>query len=179
MRKRTTSNTERQPAVFLHSISQLVTMSGEDHPRRGAAMRDIGLINDGAVLVSGGQIVAVDTTRKLMRDPWMKQHRGEVIELDCRGKVVIPGFVDAHTHPVFVAPRLVDFEKRTAGATYEEIAEAGGGIRSSIADVRKASEARLAELALAAFREMAVQGTTTIEAKSGYGLDLASEIKSL
>jgi imidazolonepropionase len=170
---------ENQPPVFLHSISQLVTMRGDAHARHSAAMSDIGLIEDGAALISGGQIVSVAETRKLLRDPWIKQHRAELIELDCRGKVIIPGFVDAHTHPVFVSPRLVDFEKRTAGATYEEIAEAGGGIRSSITDVRKASEARLAELTLAAFREMAVQGTTTIEAKSGYGLDLASEIKSL
>ncbi len=154
-------------------------MRGDAHPRRGAAMRDIGLILDGAVLISGGQIVAADTTRKLFRDPWVKAHRGELFELDCRSKVVVPGFVDAHTHPVFVAPRLIDFEKRAAGATYEQIAAAGGGISTCIDDVRDASEVRLAELALAAFREMATQGTTTIEAKSGYGLDLASEMKSL
>lgn len=148
-------------------------------PRRGAQMREIGLIEKGAVLISGGQIVAVGTTRELLRDPWLKQHRNDLIELDCEGKVVIPGFVDAHTHPVFAHPRLIDFEKRIAGASYEEIGEAGGGIRSSIEGVRKAKESQLAELALAAFREMASQGTTTIEAKSGYGLSVDAELKSL
>jgi len=154
-------------------------MRGEASPRRGSAMREVGLIEDGAVLVAGGQIVAVGATRELLRDPWLKRHRKEVLELDCSGKVVIPGFVDAHTHPVFVRPRLVDFEKRVSGATYEEIAEAGGGIRSSVEAVRNASESQLAEIALAAFREMATQGTTTIEAKSGYGLTSEAEIKSL
>jgi imidazolonepropionase len=93
--------------------------------------------------------------------------------------VVLPGFVDSHTHPVFAAPRLVDFEKRAAGATYQEIAAAGGGIRSSVAGVRKASKRILSEKVLSVFQEMADHGTTTIEAKSGYGLSTASEIKSL
>lgn len=142
-------------------------------------MRDIGLVRDGALLLSGGKIVAVGTTRELLRDKWIKQHRRELIELDCDGRVVVPGFVDSHTHPVFTAPRLIDFEKRIAGSTYEEIAKAGGGIRASIEPVRKASENLLAEFALGAFREMAAHGTTTVEAKSGYGLSTASEIKSL
>lgn len=170
---------EHQPAILIHSATQLVTMRGDDVPRRGNALRDIGIVKNGALLISGGRIVLVGTTRDVLRDPWVAQHRHKLIELDCAGKVAIPGFVDSHTHPVFVAPRLVDFEKRTSGATYSEIAEAGGGIRSSIADVRSASEKKLTELVLDAFREMAAQGTTTIEAKSGYGLSVESEIKSL
>ncbi len=102
-----------------------------------------------------------------------------VIEVDCERQVVIPGFVDSHTHPAFVAPRLVDFEKRVAGATYDEIAEAGGGIRSSVEAVRKAGRSRLTESVLQALREMAEQGTTTVEAKSGYGLSVESELKSV
>ena len=101
------------------------------------------------------------------------------MELDCRGKVVLPGFVDSHTHPAFVRPRLLDFERRVAGASYEEIADAGGGIRASMAEVRAASEAKLADHVYAALRQAQSQGTTTLEAKSGYGLDAASEIKSL
>ena len=87
--------------------------------------------------------------------------------------------MDSHTHPVFVTPRLVDFEKRIAGATYEQIAEAGGGIRSSIEGVRQAGKKLLVDKVLDALREMAGQGTTTVEAKSGYGLTVDAEIKSL
>ena len=87
--------------------------------------------------------------------------------------------MDSHTHPAFVTPRLVDFEKRIAGATYEQIAEAGGGIRSSVEGVRKAGKKLLADKVLSALHEMAEQGTTTVEAKSGYGLTVDSEIKSL
>lgn len=167
--------------VLLHSIEQLVTMStqGRQGPRRGNALSEIGLIKDGALLASGGKVVSVGTTREMRKDGWLKKHGSEVVELDCSGKVVIPGFVDSHTHPVFAKPRLVDFEKRIAGATYAEIAEAGGGIRASIQGVREESKAQLAQRALYAFREMAAYGTTTIEAKSGYGLSVESEMKSL
>ncbi|MDT8067765.1 MAG: imidazolonepropionase [Terriglobia bacterium] len=167
--------------VLLHSIAQLVTLQLPAYfgPRRGKALGEIGLIRDGAVLISGGKIASVGTTREMHRDAWLKKHSKEVVEVDCRGKIVIPGFVDSHTHPVFVAPRLVDFEKRIEGATYAEIAEAGGGIRSSIEGVRSASKKELCKKVLDAFREMAAYGTTTIEAKSGYGLSHESEIKSL
>ena len=103
----------------------------------------------------------------------------KLVEIDCAGQVVLPGFVDSHTHPAFVTPRLVDFEKRISGATYEQIAEAGGGIRSSLESVRKAGTKLLANHVLIALQEMAEQGTTTVEAKSGYGLTVEAEIKSL
>ncbi len=167
------------PVILLDHISELVTLAGAAAPRRGAQMRELGIIRDAAVLISGGQIVAVGTSRELARSTWLKQHRREVIELDCRGKLVTPGFVDSHTHPVFAAPRLVDFEKRAAGASYEEIAKAGGGIRASIDGVRKATESALAAQVSSALRQAQAQGTTTLEAKSGYGLDTASELKSL
>ena len=131
------------------------------------------------MLCVGGKIVSVGKTKDALRDPWLKKNRKKVTEIDCGGKVVLPGFVDSHTHPVFAAPRLVDFEKRLEGASYEEIAAAGGGIRSSLEGVRNSAKATLADKVLAAFRDMAAHGTTTVEAKSGYGLTLESELKSL
>lgn len=137
------------------------------------------MVADGAVLCAGGKIAAVGTSRDALRDSWVKQNRNKIDEIDCSGKVVLPGFVDAHTHPAFTAPRLVDFEKRITGATYEEIAEAGGGIRSSIRGVRQAAKSVLANQVFAGLQRMAEQGTTTVEAKSGYGLSLDAELKSL
>jgi imidazolonepropionase len=166
------------PLLLVHA-TQLVTMRGGNVPRRGIAMREIDVIEDGAILVSAGKIVAVGTTDELLRDAWVRKNQRSIEEIDCPGNVIIPGFVDSHTHPVFAAPRLVDFEKRISGATYEEIAAAGGGIRSSISGVRDASEGQLAAMALSAFQEMMSFGTTTIEAKSGYGLNLDAELKSL
>jgi imidazolonepropionase len=131
------------------------------------------------VLCVGGKIVSVGTTQDALRDAWLKQNRKKVTEIDCAGRVVLPGFVDSHTHPVFMQPRLVDFEKRISGAGYEEIAEAGGGIRASLEGVRKASPAALTQKVLHVLRDLAAHGTTTVEAKSGYGLSLESEIKSL
>ena len=131
------------------------------------------------MLCLGGKIVSVGTTRDALRDPWVKKIRRKVTEIDCAGKVVIPGFVDSHTHPVFIGPRLVDFEKRIEGASYEEIAAAGGGIRSSLDGVRKASRRALAGKVTTVLSEMAAHGTTTVEAKSGYGLTADSELKSL
>jgi len=168
------------PALLLVNIGQLITLrSTANGPRRGAAMRDLALLEDAAVLCSAGRIVSVGKTSEAVKDKWVQKHRGEVREIDCAGKVVLPGFVDSHTHPVFAAPRLVDFEKRIAGSTYEEIAKSGGGIRSSIAAVREAPRRKLAQHVGRALDEMALGGTTTVEAKSGYGLETEAEIKSL
>jgi imidazolonepropionase len=168
-------------AVFLN-IGQLLTLrSTSDHrgPRRVSDLKELGIIEGGAVLCVGGKIVSVGTTKDALRDPWLKKNRKKVLEIDCAGKVVLPGFVDSHTHPVFVSPRLVDFEKRIDGASYEEIAAAGGGIRSSLEGVRSAGKSVLAEKVLAVLCDIAAHGTTTVEAKSGYGLTVESELKSL
>jgi imidazolonepropionase len=168
--------------ILLVNIGQLLTLrssSKSSGPRRRGELRELGMLEDAAVLCLGGKIVSVGRTKDAMRDPWLAKNRKQVLEIDCEGQVVLPGFVDSHTHPVFVNPRLVDFEKRTAGASYQDIAEAGGGIRSSVEAVRRAGKSRLAEKVLAALREMAEQGTTTVEAKSGYGLTVESELKSL
>jgi len=165
--------------LLLINIRQLLTLQGSAAPRRGRELGELSIIEDGALLCAAGKIVAVGKTRDALRDSWLKGKRKAVREIDCHGKVVLPGFVDSHTHPVFTAPRLVDFEKRTAGASYEEIAAAGGGIRSSVEGVRRASPEDLARQVLRALEEMAAQGTTTVEAKSGYGLSTEAELKSL
>jgi imidazolonepropionase len=154
-------------------------MPGKSGPRRGPDLNELGIIRDGSVLCIHGKIAVVSKTKDALRYPWVSQNRKQIIEIDCAGQVVLPGFVDSHTHPVFMNPRLVDFERRIAGSTYEQIAEAGGGIRSSVDSVRKASRKQLSERVLSALREMAGQGTTTVEAKSGYGLTVEAEMKSL
>ncbi len=174
--------TSADQALLLVNISQLLTLrcgSGSSGPRRGRDLQELGVIQDGAVLCVGGKVVSACKTKDALRDPWIRKNRRKIVEIDCAGQVVLPGFVDSHTHPVFVAPRLVDFEKRIGGETYEQIAAAGGGIRSSVEGVRKAGKKVLADKVLEALHEMAEQGTTTVEAKSGYGLTVESEIKSL
>ena len=180
MTKAAELNARLQRPVLLVNIGQLLTLQPtQPGPWRGQGLKELAIIEDGAVLCLGGKIVSVGKTKDAIRDPWLKKNRKRIIEIDCERQVVLPGFVDAHTHPAFVHPRLVDFEKRITGATYEQIAEAGGGIRSSVEAVRKASKPQLAAKILAALHEMAEQGTTTVEAKSGYGLSLESEVKSL
>jgi imidazolonepropionase len=160
---------------FLLRTTQLITVRGDVAPRRGPQMRELGIIEDGAVLIVDGKIVAVGTTDEVAKHELAQKAE----EIDCSHNVVLPGFVDSHTHPVFIFPRLIDFEKRIAGASYEEIAEAGGGIRASLQGTRDASCKKLAEHVQEALDEMAAQGTTTVEAKSGYGLSFAAEMKSL
>jgi imidazolonepropionase len=168
--------------LLLINIGQLLTLQFSSHtsgPRRGPDLSEVGIIEDAAVFCVGGKIVSIGSTKDALRDSWLKTNRKKIHEIDCSNKVVLPGFVDSHTHPVFVSPRLVDFEKRIEGASYEDIAAAGGGIRSSVEGVRAAGKRLLTEKVLAAFCEMAAHGTTTVEAKSGYGLTVDSEMKSL
>ncbi len=179
--KKTTRRSNTPKVVLLANIGQLLTLRSpaESGPRRGAALKELGAIHDATVLCVSGKIVSVGSTKDALRDPWIKKNRKKFAEIDCSGKVVLPGFVDSHTHPAFVGPRLVDFEKRIEGASYEQIAAAGGGIRSSLEDVRNASKAALTAKVLDVLRDMGAYGTTTVEAKSGYGLTVDSELKSL
>jgi imidazolonepropionase len=168
--------------LLLLNCKQLLTLrsaSGNPGPRRCSQLRELRIIKDAAVLCLGGKIVSVGTTKDALCDPWLKKNRKKITEVDCTREIVLPGFVDSHTHPVFVSPRLVDFEKRIEGASYEEISSSGGGIRSSVEGVRRAGKSMLAGKVLAAFEEMAAHGTTTAEAKSGYGLTVETELKSL
>jgi imidazolonepropionase len=137
-------------------------------------MRELAIIEDGALLVRGDSIGAVGRSPEVEPLASSNAHR-----IDARGRVVLPGFVDAHTHPVFAGSREDEYEMRSAGLTYEEIASRGGGIRSTVRKTRAASEDELFELALPRTSRLLDHGTTTIEAKSGYGLTLADELKLL
>lgn len=121
--------------LFFRNASQLVTLAGAPVPRRGAALGDLGIIPRGGVLTEGERILHVGSTRALEREAL----RLGAEPIDCRGRVVMPGFVDSHTHLIFAGSRVNDYDLRLRGKTYEEIAKAGGGIQSSAQRVRKAS----------------------------------------
>ena len=160
--------------MLITGCSQLLTLR-VPAPRRGAQMQDLGLVRDGALLVREGKIVAVGSRKQVTRGAAAR--RAEKIDLG--GRVVLPGFVDSHTHLIFAESRAHEHEKRIAGATYEEIAKSGGGIISSVRKLRKASREDLKARAKHHLEMFAAHGTTTLEAKSGYGLDLSSEMKTL
>jgi imidazolonepropionase len=154
-------------------IGELVTMQGPA-PRMGGAMEDLRIVRDGAILVEQGRIVYAGAESGI---GGVRPEAAEVF--DAGGRVVTPGLVDAHTHAVFASGRSNEFEMRVRGATYQQIAEAGGGIRSSVRQVREAGEEALLEQARRHARWMLASGTTTAEVKSGYGLDLENELKML
>ncbi len=159
--------------VIVRDCRQLVTLRGSSAPRTGSAMNDPGIITDGAMAIKDGRIVAVGTTAEIVA----AYSATEVIS--AAGKLVLPGFVDCHTHPVFVHTREDEFAMRLAGKSYVEISQAGGGIRGTIRTTRDADDDLLFELAARRIRKMICLGTTTVEAKSGYGLDTSSELKQL
>jgi imidazolonepropionase len=156
------------------NIGQLVTLAGPARPRVGSEMRELGLIHDAALLVEDGRVRAADRYAALR--PAIDR---ETTVIDAAGKLVTPGFVDAHTHLVFAGNRAAEFEKRIGGATYQQIAAAGGGIQSTVAMTRKATEEELLAQARLHRDWMLRGGTTTLEAKSGYGLDRETELRML
>jgi imidazolonepropionase len=162
------------PDLLITGCSELLTLRGPI-PRRGRALRELGIIHDGALLVRDDRIAAVGTRRRI--EGMRAARRAERLNLG--GRVVLPGFVDSHTHLIFPASRAAEYEQRIAGATYEQIARSGGGIRSTVKNLRRAPARTLQDRALAHLREFAANGTTTLEAKSGYGLDWKSELKIL
>ncbi len=160
-------------AAVLHA-AQLVTLAGPNRARVGGEMREVGVIPDGAMLIQDGRIVRTGSSEEIE-----KARPADAEVIDARGKVVLPGFVDAHAHPVFAGDRVDEFEMRTRGATYEEIAERGGGIRSTVQKTRAASEEELLTQARKHAAWLLKGGTTTVEAKSGYGLTMDDELKML
>ncbi len=161
-------------AIAIVNIGQLATLAGPPRPRTGSELRELGLIENAALLIEEGRIVAVGAYSELRSK--IPTH---AVLIDAEGGLVTPGFVDAHTHLVFAGNRAAEFEQRIAGASYQQIAASGGGILSTVKQTRAATEEKL----LAAARKhrdwMLRAGTTTIEGKSGYGLDHDSELKML
>ena len=164
---------ERTPVdLVLLGASELATPVGS-RARGGSELGAIRVVRDGAVAIAGDRIVAVGEAREIAA------RYSAARELDADGGTIVPGFVDAHTHPVFAGTREDEFEMRTRGATYSEIAAKGGGILSTVRGVRAASAEELLARVLLHLDRFLEHGTTTVEAKSGYGLDPASELKCL
>jgi imidazolonepropionase len=161
-------------SLLITGASQLLTLRGSG-ARRGAALARLGIVKDGALLVRDGLIAAVGTGAKIEAMP--EALGAEKLDLD--GRVVLPGFVDSHTHLIHAASRAEEYELKIAGASYEEIARKGGGILNSVKKLRAATSEALKKRARHALKQFVAYGTTTIEAKSGYGLDVASELKIL
>lgn len=167
--------------LLLHSASALVTLAGPSRARRGREMEEIGTIPDGAVACADGRIVAVGTTAdvraSLAGDATLAGY--EWSEIDCSAACVTPGLIDPHTHVPFAGSRPGELAMRQRGATYLELLQAGGGILSTVAATRAASESDLVARGQGWLAAMLAQGVTTIEAKSGYGLDLETELRQL
>ncbi|HVW78327.1 MAG TPA: imidazolonepropionase [Alloacidobacterium sp.] len=161
-------------SLLLTNCSQLVTMAGPPRPRMGAELRELAIMTDAAMLVRDGRIAATGSRKGI--EP-LADAATQVI--DAGGRLVMPGFVDAHTHLIFAGNRADEFEMRCAGMAYQQIAERGGGIRSTVRKTRAASEQELIAAGQKHAQRFLHGGTTTVEAKSGYGLTLEDELKIL
>lgn len=157
--------------MLVHSASQLLTIAGA--PQRGRELGRLGIVPDGAVLIRDGKITAVGLTSEML------QAYPHEETLDARGHVIMPGFVDPHTHLLWVGDRAAEFEMRLEGKTYLEILAAGGGILSTVRHNRQASLQTLLDETRPRLREMLAHGTTTAEAKTGYGLQTEAELRML
>lgn len=168
------TRSRNQTPLLLTNCSQILTLRGPA-PHRGRTLADPGVIANGALLIQDGRVAAIGPRRRIERLPESRR----ASEVDLQGGVVLPGFVDSHTHLIHATSRAAEYEMRISGATYEEIARAGGGILNSVHKLRAAAPAGLKSRALAHLKKFAAHGTTTVEAKSGYGLDWPSERKIL
>jgi imidazolonepropionase len=167
------SENESNSLAVLH-CSQVVTLAGPARPRVGPELRELRIVSRGGLLVRDGLIERVGTTAEI--EALVDR---ETTVVDAGGRIVLPGFVDAHTHPVFAGTRVDEFEERSKGATYEQIAARGGGIQSTVNRTRAASVDELVATGRRYAQWFLRGGTTTIEAKSGYGLSLEDEVKIL
>ncbi len=163
----------QQIDLLLHSAAQLCTIADPGGPQRGQDLGDLAIIEDGAMAVQDGRILAVGTSADLRA----RFHAER--EIDASGRCVVPGFVDPHTHLPWAGERAAEFEMRVGGATYMQIMQAGGGIMATVGKTRRASLDQLVAENLPRLRTMLAHGTTTAECKTGYGLDTATELKQL
>ncbi len=159
--------------LIIHSANQVLTLAGAA-PRRGQSQGDLAILRNGAVAIGGDKILAVGATLDLLG-----LADAHTRTINAEGKIVLPGFVDAHTHVVFAGDRANEFEMRLQGASYLDIQKGGGGIQSTVRATRAASLDDLIEQSRARLDAMLAHGTTTAESKTGYGLDVANEIKLL
>lgn len=162
--------------LLIVTASQMLTCASPGGPKRGAALADPGLIEDAALAALDGQIVAVGRTADVLAQI---DHPESATMIDAAGKVVAPGFVDPHTHLLWGGDRAGEFEQRIAGASYMQIMQAGGGIMRTVRATRAASLDDLIAQTLPRLDEMLAHGTTTAEVKTGYGLDMETELKLL
>jgi imidazolonepropionase len=160
-------------ALLLRDVEQVATPAGRAAPLRGRALRDVDVVEKGYVFCRGGKVAAVGRMREL------QALDGEVEEIDARGLCALPGLVDCHTHACFAGDRVDEFALRSSGATYEELHAAGGGIMSTVRATRAAGEEALGAAVERRRDAMLRRGTTTFEAKSGYGLDRETELAQL
>ncbi|HYJ89068.1 MAG TPA: imidazolonepropionase [Pyrinomonadaceae bacterium] len=164
-------------ALAVINCSQLVTLAGPARPRVGAELRELAIIKNGALLVKDGRIEK--TGRRDEIELLIATSDVDWETIDAGGRLVMPGFVDAHTHAVFAGNRVGEFEERAQGATYQEIAARGGGIQSTVNATRGATVDELVTAGRRYADWFLRTGTTTVEAKSGYGLTLDDELKIL
>ena len=157
--------------MLIHSASQLLTLAGP--PQRGIKLGTLSIIHDGAVLIDGDRILAVGTSDQLLAN-----HPDEP-RLDASGKVVLPGLVDPHTHAVWAGDRAAEFELKLEGKSYLEILQSGGGILSTVRATRQASVNELMKQTKRRLWRAFCHGTTTIEIKTGYGLETETELRTL
>jgi imidazolonepropionase len=170
---RAKAKTRESADLLVVNAEELLTLAGGQEPRTGKQMRDLGIIRDGALAVREGRIIAVGKTREVTR-----AFRGATV-ISANGKVVLPGFVDPHTHLVFAGSREDEFQMRLEGASYIEILSSGSGVLKTVRETRRARVEKLVELGLERLDAMLAHGTTTVESKSGYGVTLEDELKIL
>ncbi len=160
--------------LLILNANELISLAGSsDKPRTRKQLQELGIIRDGAMAVKEGRIVAVGKTADLS-----KTYRADNV-VSANGKTVMPGFIDPHTHLLFAGSREDEFQMRVEGASYMEILNAGGGILRTVKDTRRATVERLVDIGIERLDSMLEHGTTTVEAKSGYGLNSKDELKLL
>ncbi len=159
--------------LIIHNAKQLVTCASNGKAKKGNEMQNLGIIEDGAIAIVGGLIKAVGTSAEILTN-----YESENM-IDAQQKVVMPAFVDPHTHIIYAGNRLNEFELKIKGADYLEILANGGGILSTVEHTRKATKQELVEQTLKRLDKMLLHGTATVEIKTGYGLDEATEFKMM